>query len=110
MLAIALSYWPIVLAYGVWVPVIGGALAVAYFVPFLRTPALITAGSVVAGLVCFQLGDNTGAARIQKQLDAALVREFEQGEAARSDAERTVPRDDPASVRDDPWNRDNWKE
>lgn len=109
MLSHALTYLPLLAAYGLWLPVIAGALAVAWFVRPLRTPALITAASVVVGLICFQVGDNTGAARIQKQWEAGLKKEAEDGEKILRDAERESARDTPDSLRNDPWNRDNWK-
>lgn len=101
------TYLPLLIAYSFWLPVIAGALAVAWFLPAFRTPALIVAASVVAGLVCFQFGDNTGAERIQKQWDAAVQRATEQGENARVEAERSVAAD-PATdrvLRSDPDNR-----
>lgn len=109
MLAHALTYLPLLVAYGFWLPIIGGALAVAWFLPPFRTPALITAASIVVGLICFQVGDNTGAERIQKQWDAGLRQEAEDGEKILRDAERDSARDTPDSLRNDPWNRDTWK-
>jgi hypothetical protein len=45
----------------------------------------------------------------QSEWDAALAREAVDGEKARRDAERSVARDTPDSLRTDPRNRDNWK-
>lgn len=106
MMSHLLTYLPLLVAYGFWLPVIAAALAVAWFLPPFRTPALIVAASVVVGLVCFQVGDNTGANRIQKQWDAAVAAATEQGEKARVDAEQSVaaePSDH--SLSNDPDNR-----
>lgn len=100
------SYIPLLVTYGFWLPVIAGALLVAIHIPPFRTPALIVAASVVVGLICFQVGDNTGAKRIQKQWDAAVQRATEQGETARTDAEQSVAAEpDERSLRNDPDNR-----
>jgi membrane protein implicated in regulation of membrane protease activity len=106
LMAHLLTYLPLLIAYGFWLPIMGGALAVAWFLPPFRTPALIVAASVVVGLVCFQVGDNTGADRIQKQWNAAVAAATEQGEKARVDAEQSVaaePSD--RSLSNDPDNR-----
>lgn len=101
-----LSYWPLVSVYGFWALPLAGALLVAWFVPPFRTPALITAASIVVGLICFQTGDNIGAERIQKQWDAAVVRTIEKSETARGDAERDLAAEpDDLSLRNDPDNR-----
>lgn len=109
MLSYALSYFPWLAVYGVWIPVLVGAALVAWFVPLLRTPALATIAAIVAGLYCFQYGDEIGAKRIQDQWNLALQQEAEDGAEIAVEAERHVRSLLPDSVRGHPWNRDGRK-
>jgi hypothetical protein len=54
-------------------------------------------------------GFKNGFAERDRQLLNDLAREAKQGEQAGEDADRTVQSDTPDRVRNDRWNRDNWK-
>lgn len=107
------SWWGIVVSYGVAGIAVIGLLAVALFAPLgprARLAAFAAAALIVALTASYTVGLKQGADRVKRDWDWTLQVEAKDGEEARTDAERTVPAEPPASVRDDIWNRDGWKD
>ena len=112
--AYAAALWPMVAKYGlVSISVVGltafGLLA-PWPLPRLKTLALVLAGCIACTAASYTVGVHDEYVRMQKVLDASLKLEAEQGREARTDAEQSVRAEPPDSVRNDVWNRDNWKE
>lgn len=99
--------WPLLFTYGIGVFAIGCALVFAWFSPVLKKTALWVAGAIGVGLVCYSLGVAHEHDRMQAQLAASEQRAFEQGKAARTDADSAVHDATPDQLRDDRYNRDN---
>jgi hypothetical protein len=80
--------------------------AIALVIPGLRKLAIFVA--VVAFSITAIMGKyyNDGLNEIKAQVNDGLAREAVQGEAARTDAVRTVRAADPDGLRNDRWNRD----
>ena len=79
---------------------------------FLSPVGRWLAGALVALLAltwAYHHVKGIGYAQCKAEWTGALVDESREGEQARTDAERDVRDDTPDSVRNDPWNRDNWK-
>gem|GEM_PF-4554504 len=75
----------------------------------LRKWAILVAVIAFSATGLLAHGYSNGLAEKQRQWDNALAKEAGNGESARTDAERTVGHDTPDAVRNDGWNRDNWK-
>lgn len=84
--------------------------AITVFIPDLRKWAVY--GAVVAftltGAIAY--GYKNGSDEMRRQWDAALVREFDTGEKILRDSVRDARSDTPERMRNDRWNRDNWKD
>lgn len=78
-------------------------------IPNLRKFAILVA--VVAFSITAIMGKyyNDGLNEIRAQVDKGLDREAVQGEAARDDAVHAVDAAGPDGLRNDRWNRDNWR-
>jgi hypothetical protein len=81
----------------------------ASIVPDLRRTAIAVA--VIAFTFTAISGKyyNDGLRERQSQWDAAVAQETANGEKARSDAVASVIAEPPSSVRNDRFNRDNWR-
>jgi len=103
--------WPIVWKY----IASGGAtlalLAVVIYIPGVKAKvAAACAICLLVGLTTsYTVGIRDEHERTIARLEAALAEEIENGNEARENAERTIARDTPDSVRNDPCNRDNWR-
>lgn len=82
---------------------------IARFIPNLRVTAIYVA--IGAFSYSFVAGKfyNDGVSAKQSEWDASLAKEVRDGEKILEDAKRDAGSDTPDSVRNDPWNRDNWK-
>jgi hypothetical protein len=82
---------------------------IAAFIPNLRVAAIcVAAAAFYSSFVAGKFYD-AGLKVKQAEWDRALAAEVDAGEAARADAESTIRALPPDSVRNDPWNRDNWQ-
>lgn len=99
--------WPLFWHFGIAALVVAACAAGAIY--FRSKTLMWLAVLVTLTTIAWGAGVRDGEKRVIKQWEAAKQAEFTQGEELRSDAERTVARDTPDSVRNDPRNRDNWK-
>jgi hypothetical protein len=83
---------------------------VAALIPDLRKWAILVAVIALGYSAVFTKGMDYGLSVSKNQLDAAVVKESANGEAARAHAVATVRAMPSGSVRNDGWNRDNWKQ
>lgn len=81
---------------------------VAALIPDLRKWAIVVAVIAFSFTAIAGKYYHDGIAELQRQWSESLAKEADQGEQARTDADRTVQSDTPDSVRNDRWNRDNW--
>lgn len=111
------SIWHYVVSSAALSTLIGGAaVAIAVLLPKqfdwitdLRKWAIVVAVCAFSYSLIYGWGYRHGLQVKQDQWDAALVTEFERGTKAGDDAANTVRGDTPKRVRDDQWNRDNWR-
>lgn len=112
------SVWALIISTFSIATVVGGiALAIAILLPKqldfitdLRKWAIVVAVIAFGYSAVFTKGMDYGLSVKQAQIEASAKQEAVNGEAAHSDAVATVRALPPASVRDDGWNRDNWKQ
>jgi ABC-type long-subunit fatty acid transport system fused permease/ATPase subunit len=83
-----------------------GAMFLAKILGWLAMLAVI--GGLAGGAYIYV--KRIGYAECHAQVNAAIIKEFEYGEEARTEAESSVARDVPDVVSNDPRNRDNWKQ
>jgi hypothetical protein len=106
-----MTWWSILLGYGVVGLVIAGLIAAGLFLPFgarVRITCWVAAAVVFSIAFAFAWGAKTGADRVKADWDWTLKVEARDGEKARTDAERLVHDEPPDQLRDDPRNRDGW--
>lgn len=106
-----MTWWGILLGYGAVGLVIAGLVAAGLFLPFgtrVRITCWVVAADIFVIAFAFAWGAKTGADRVKADWDWTIKQEQIEGEAARTDAERTVHDEHPDRLRDDQRNRDNW--
>lgn len=112
------SIWALIISSFSVATVIGGvALAIAILepaiiaalIPDLRKWAIVVAVIAFGYSAVFTKGMDYGLSVKQDQWDTAAKQEVVNGTAARTKAVATVRALPPDSVRNDGWNRDNWK-
>jgi hypothetical protein len=106
-----MTWWGIVLGYGVVGLVIAGLIAAGLFLPFgprVRITCWVAAAAVLGHAFAFAWGAKTGAERVQADWDWAIKVEHVEGEKHRADAERLVVDEPPDRLSNDPRNRDGW--
>lgn len=111
MFDIFAGLWPIIWKYTASGGAMIALLAVVIYIPGAK--AKIAAACAICLLVGLTTSYTVGI-RDEHELtiailEKALAQEIEDGNEARSNAERTIARDTPDSVRNDPCNRDNWR-
>jgi hypothetical protein len=105
-----IGLWPIIGKNSAAIAAIAGLLAVSWFAPWpkLKSFALWGAAIIVATTIAYNVGVSDGEDRVKSQWIAAVEQEAANSKQAREDAQRTIARDTPDSVRLDPCNRDGW--
>lgn len=92
------------------VAVFSGNIIVKFAIPDLRKWAIFVAVIAFGYTAVLGKGYVHGLAVKQAQWDASLNKEADDGAKILRDALRDGASDTPDSLRNDRWNRDNWKE
>jgi hypothetical protein len=105
-----IGLWPIFSKYSVAALAVAGLLAFAFLAPWpfprLKRLAVYLAAAIAITTAAYTVGVHDGENHVQAQWDAARAATIEQGEKARTDAERSVPAEPDDRLRNAPYNRD----